>query len=346
MSEIKLVLFDKKVTIKRDFSKNITNEDIICYRYYSNKKELYRICKIDNFSNNQNSFDENKDNFIYKIENNFYYIINTGELMKKILEKCTKLYNDELNCEEFDEKESCLKCLTSSFYSQNSDTYNCLKKLATYTIEYGSMYVSEIYHFLEESQLFQKHFKEKDKINILSLGCGFKPDYIAVKKYLTNKDIEIKVEYKGHDIEPLWNDIINDIDNLTPIDVKDIIDGFDCNNIDILFMNKVFSTLKNCGTETDFLDTFQDEIDNLKVGSFIIFNDINNRDMGRDTFDTFATENSLEVVGKFFFNREGAYTVNYTSIESSHNICNIPDDISFTPRDAPTKAIFFLYKKV
>jgi len=44
----------------------------------------------------------------------------------EILERCTELYNEEKNCDDYEKKESCLKCVKDSFYSQDSDTYNCL----------------------------------------------------------------------------------------------------------------------------------------------------------------------------------------------------------------------------
>ena len=70
-----------------------------------------------------------------------------------ILKRCIEIIEKEDNCDEFEAKVSCRQCVTSSFYSKNSDTYACLKTLATYTIHFGTMYASEIYHFLEQSKL-------------------------------------------------------------------------------------------------------------------------------------------------------------------------------------------------
>jgi hypothetical protein len=264
--------------------------------------------------------------------------------LKEILQRCTELYNEEKNCDDYEKKENCLKCLKDSFYSKDSDTYDCLKKLATYTIEYGSIYVSEIYHFLEQSQILEENFQDK-KINILSLGCGFKPDLIAIRKYFKSIKWKVDGHYRGYDIEDLWNDILLNVPNMKKVGIKDITDGFDCTNYDIIFMNKVFSTLKNHGYDKKFLKTMKKELKNLKSGSLVIFNDINSQDMGRDEFDSFAKNNSLEAIGKYFFNRNNEYRGDYTEIENSHNICSLPDNLPFESRDAPTKTVFFVYRK-
>jgi len=261
--------------------------------------------------------------------------------MNKILKKCTKLYNNEKNCDEFNQKGSCLQCVKDSFYSDNSDTYDCLKKLATYTIEYGVAYASEIYSFLVASKLLENYFDNNQEISILSLGCGFMPDKSALKTYIKNHKLDIYYSYQGYDIEPLWQKI-NPSNNFQ---TKDIIDGFDCKGIDIIFMNKVFSTLKNHELSDKFLDTFEKELKNLSSGSFIIFNDINYQPMGRNEFDDFTTTNNLKPIGKYFFNRNDEYTGNYTEIEFIDNIYRIPSNIPFEPRDAPAKTVFFLYRK-
>ena len=95
----------------------------------------------------------------------------------------------------------------------------------------------------------------------------------------------------------------------------------------------------------DFLDTLEKELENLNSGSIVIFNDINNQDMGRDEFNYFAINNSLESIGKYFFNWNGEYTGDYTVIEDNHNIYEVPDNLPFDPRDAPTKTVFFVYIK-
>jgi len=265
-----------------------------------------------------------------------------------ILKRCIEIIEKEDNCDEFEEKGSCLQCVKDSFRSPNSDTYNCFKKLATYTVYYGTMYTSEIYHFLEQSKLLEKYFNNKKIINVLSLGCGVMLDKIALKYYIKNKEMNINLSYKGYDIEPLWNEINFSED----FETKNIVDGFDCREIDIIFMNKVFSTLKSNDLSNDFLDTFEKELKKLSSGSFVIFNDINRDTQGRDEFNYFALHNSLESIGQYFFNHEKEYTLFYTEIKNNKNRYNahikqiLPDNFPFQPKDEPSRTVFFLYRKI
>jgi hypothetical protein len=167
------------------------------------------------------------------------------------------------------------------------------------------------------------------------------PDNSALKTYIKNYKLDRHYSYKGYDIEPLWQKI-NPNNNFQ---TKDIIDGFNCRGVDIIFMNKVFSTLTNHKLNKIFLKTLKKELKHLKSGSFIIFNDINYQPMGRDEFHRFAINNSLESIGKYFFNRDGEYTGDYIEITFSHNIYRIPNNLPFEPRDVPTKTVFFLYRK-
>ena len=79
--------------------------------------------------------------------------------------------------------------------------------------------------------------------------------------------------------------------------------------------------------------------------SFIVFNDINNRDRGRDTFDS-EVNHLLKPVGKYYFKVDDkTHNEGYTEIESIYNICTVPDDLSVSPKSTATKTVFFLYEK-
>lgn len=268
--------------------------------------------------------------------------------MIDILNKCQEIIEQEEDCEDIEEVENCFTCLQSNFYSRESDTYNCLKKLCHYAINYGPIYVSEIYHFLSQSKLLEKYFSKIDRpLNILSLGAGIGPDYMALTKYIDDNHLSITFSYTGYDKEPLWKNITEDIFDNIPV-YKDVIDGFNCTNIDIIFINKLFSTLHNHGLHQDFLKTLQDEIQNLPIGSFVIFNDINNHKMGRDIFNQFVLEQncSLKNIGKYFFNVDGAYSNSYTAIKNVNNICKFPNDFKYSPKLSAMKTVFFVYQKI
>lgn len=264
--------------------------------------------------------------------------------MTELLEKSNLLYSELENCADFDEIGSCSQCLQDSFYNTNRDTYDCLKKLALYTLNYGPIYVSEVYHFLEQSQLLETYFNNyQGAINIYSLGSGFAPDEIAISKYNGDKQLGLHFNYIGFDKEPLWNTITQTYSN--PI-TKNLLNPFNLSGGNIVFINKLYSTLTNHGLHTQFLTTFENALNSLPINSFVVFNDINRYNMGRDEFDRFVQSYPLEVVGKYYFKVEGAYSGNYTPIESIHNICEIPNTLSHSPKLEVHKTIIFLYRKV
>ena len=252
------------------------------------------------------------------------------------------------NCNVYEQREGCFNCLRNSFYNSQYDTYECLKKLCYYTINYGPAYVNEIYTFLLESKLLE--IFNKDIINIYSLGSGFSPDFIAMEKYIQNNSVNFSMFYYfGFDIEPLWREIMRDavpiLADLTAVPIN-------YNNVDIIFINKLFSTLKNHNLHNDFFERLKKDLHTLPSGSYIVFNDINYQQMGRDEFDQFITSEGFDVIEKFFFNIENAYTGNYTPMPTNINVCEIPDNLTdelnqfdFNPKITPNKTIFFLYKK-
>jgi len=129
-----------------------------------------------------------------------------------------------------------MDCVQCSFYANAQDIYDCLIKLALYTINYGPIYASEIYHFLETSQLLENNFLGLNRpIEVMSLGCGFGPDDIALSKYRDSHRLNIDFNYLGYDIEPRWNDITGT--NALPI-IHNVLSGFTCEGVDILFQHK------------------------------------------------------------------------------------------------------------
>lgn len=288
--------------------------------------------------------------------------------MVEILNRCNYLYNNLVDCTDKNTNEHkagcCLNCTKSNFRSLENDSYDCLKKLCTYTMFYGPIYVSEIYHFLVQSHFIETsiyelrmHIKRNSlhgftpfhinrmipvNLNIMSLGCGFGPDNIALNKYKdTHLDDNVNFAYKGYDIEPLWNYITHSVSLPT---TYDLLNGMNFENVDILFLNKLFSTLKNLRLHRDFLNVFEDALDDLPIGSFVVFNDVNNYNEGRDIFDEFAQRNSLEVVSKFYSFQQ--HYTDWIELENTNNICTVPNNLAINTKSYFTDLVFFLYKKV
>ena len=112
-------------------------------------------------------------------------------MLNKILTQCLNNYPTFPCCHKDDRNCYCYNCIQPSFYDGGVDEYDCPKKLNFYVLKYGPSYVSEIYHFLSASQILE-HFQDKN-INILSLGCGFSPDYFAISKYISDNKYEFTV---------------------------------------------------------------------------------------------------------------------------------------------------------
>jgi len=267
-------------------------------------------------------------------------------LMIPILSRCNKIQLKQPCCHSDGRECNCINCLKDGFYSKDQDTYGCLKRLCFYTMNYGPMYVSEIYHFLNKAKLLEDvvaSFQKVD-INIISIGCVFGPDYIASLKYCSDYNPDIHISYTGFDIEQNWKKITNGIMNNVPI-TYDIFKGFSLSDFHIIFLNKLFSTLKQNNQSNDFLRILIEECKNsMPHGSFLVFNDINHRDKGRDEFDR-AISNVLNPVAKYYFNIRDAYTDDYIEIPDTHNICQIPSGLPITPLRTATKSVFFLYQK-
>jgi hypothetical protein len=275
----------------------------------------------------------------------FQELLNGGCIMTNVLNRCIELINEtEERHDSYAENKMCLACLTDSFKGSKNDTYSCLEKLAYYAIYYGPMYVSEIYHFLKESQIIENNFLGlKRPINIMSLGCGFGPDNIALHKHCKDKWLDVEYNYKGYDIEPLWGEISSAVMQNVP-ELKNIVeDEFDCRETDIIFMNKVFSTLKNNGLHEDFLSNFRDQLDDFPIGSLIIYNDINHYDT-RDKFEKFMLQNSFKCNQKYY--AYNSYGDDWIKLENTNNIIDVPEGLPISPRSDSVDLVFYVYEKI
>lgn len=288
--------------------------------------------------------------------------------MTEILNRCNYLYNNLIDCLDKHENQQkdgdCLKCTQNNFRGMHNDSYNCLKKLSTYTMYYGPIYVNEIYNFLVQSSFLTNFITQCRSniklnpmypefniftpdnevpviLNIMSLGCGFGPDEIALNKYRdSHLDLNVNFNYFGYDKEPLWNYITQS--NSSPQTVN-LLDGMNFQNINILFINKLFSTLRNFELGRDFLNVLSNALPNLPIGSFVIFNDINNQIEGRDEFDLFVTRNNLEIVNRYYFD---GYTGDYIHLGMNDIVTDLINDNTVPYKNQLNQTIFFLYKKV
>ena len=252
--------------------------------YNNGQFSQYLLINYDNFDINKFKKLDTKDECVY---------------MNNILKKCNKIIEENIQTyDTYKDNNKCLACLQYNYNPSGNDKYDCLVKVAYYSIFYGRLYVSEIYYFLKRSQILEKIMNKKKDIKVLSLGCGFMPDLIAIDKYKNDmwlKDVEIG--YQGYDIEALWKEIV-----LCPqcFEIKDVVnDSFDCTDVDIVFINKLFSSLNSDLEKTLFLENFISATNNLPANSLIIFNDRSEFAL-IDKFRKAIPENLFDLIGKYY----------------------------------------------
>lgn len=131
-------------------------------------------------------------------------------LLFNLLKRCNSIYQN-LKCPH-NAASQCSDCFRQGYYKGN-EIYDCLKGLCYYVMNYGPAYVSEIYHFLTSSKLLEEYFyyNKISNIRVLSLGCGFCPDFIALYDYIRDNRLSLTLDYLGVDIQRQWLQIIGDI---------------------------------------------------------------------------------------------------------------------------------------
>jgi len=263
--------------------------------------------------------------------------------MIELLEQADRLYRG-LQCCHLDRPDGtdcrCSDCLHTRYYG-GTDYYTCLKCLSYYTMNYGPAYVSEVYHYLSASHILE-NFQGTD-LNVLSLGCGFGPDLIALRKYIADFNLPLALHYRGVDLERNWENLRHPDD--APLFVTgDVVVPFQLDGYDLVIISKLFSTLLANGLSGSFLDHLSAAIQTLREGSILLFVDINLQNKGRDAFD-YRVRTLFRNTHRYFYPIENAYTGNYTAINNTHNVCEVPPGLSATPKPDVNKTVVFQYIK-
>lgn len=86
----------------------------------------------------------------------------------------------------------------------------------------------------------------------------------------------------------------------------------------------------------------------MSKDAFIIFNDINHCNKGRDEFDNSMSQHHqiIQPLAKFFFPIENAYNNRYIKIQNTQNIYPSPPALTVVPKPTVTKTVFFVYRKI
>ncbi|HIH4849150.1 TPA: hypothetical protein ACYSAQ_003440 [Morganella morganii] len=238
---------------------------------------------------------------------------------------------------------NCEDSLTEDYYSERKDSYDCQKKMNTYAIKYGLSYISEIYHYLEKSKILNK-FRGNSPLNVISLGCGFAPDYYALSKYNDDNKLNIQINYTGLDISTAWNTARPNAQNCS-FQYTDLRTPFSLQNAHIVFVCKSFSTMYKNGYSRLFLDQLELAINSsLPRDSIIVFIDVNLDSFGRDEF-----HNSISLITnsntQYFFSGSTYTKPHWIEIESTNIIYDIEQTFLVEFIDHTNKTIVFEYRK-
>lgn len=262
--------------------------------------------------------------------------------MLNFLSKCDQIFK-QLPCAKG--TNDCQTCFNEGFYG-GQDDYSCQKGCYYYAMHYGPAYISEIYHFLSESKLLENI--GKNHIRISSMGGGIGTEFWAVTRYILDKSLLIGSTYRLWDIEEKWQNVINQYSQNIKISLVDLSSqSVDFKDTDIIFINKLFSTLKNHRLDRHFLTEFSTSLATLKKGAYIVFNDVNLQEKGRDDFHAFMTSSgNFSVLGQYYFPISNAYTGNYTPINNTSIIYDCSSlSLSCDVMNSVRKTVFFYYRK-
>ncbi len=198
--------------------------------------------------------------------------------------------------------QNCEKCLEqihfSSSYKAGRLDYTCNNIINFYVCKYFYKYTSEIEYALYSIN----SLPYKDKLNVLSLGCGASPDLAAIENYLTKNNFSIPVNYLGIDMNKRWKDKHDKIceyfkdTNYKPQyiyeDVVEVFEKFSSSDNNILILQYLISHFYNTGKLTAVREFYKNlclnVIKRMQPKSIIIINDVNSNKRGRDLFLMFS----------------------------------------------------------
>lgn len=228
-------------------------------------------------------------------------------------------------------------------FTSRPDSYNCEKKMSTYVLKYGAAYASEIFHYLVTSNFINKIDKSRP-LKVISLGCGFSPDYFAIKKYFEVNNISQPLKYTGVDKSTCWNAIRPEIDECKYLS-GDIEKPFTLKSPDVVMICKLFSTLyrndKNAAEK--FLQNIEKVVrENFLPSTILIFVDVNHIDFGRDVFHQ-KVSSILPNYTQYYF--DGYTGNNWTHIPQKELVFEIPPGSGQVLPHSVGKTVVFEYRK-
>lgn len=240
----------------------------------------------------------------------------------------------------------CVSSLNAD-YTQRPDSYDCAKKMGTYVLKYGPAYASEIYGYLVASN-FKSKIDLTRPLNICSLGCGYSPEYFAIKKYLQDNNINLVVNYVGIDKSQCWQNF-RPVTNECTYYQHDLSLPFQLHqNPDMVIVGKVYSTLyrNNRVASAAFINNLQQLVStNFNSNTALIFVDVNHQAFGRDSFHN-AVNKFLPKFNQYYFNEPGCYSqVGWVPIPPSGLAFCVPPNLNVGSINKTGKTVIFEYMR-
>jgi len=265
-------------------------------------------------------------------------------MFEQVLSQCRDNYKSAECCHGNDNPCNCYNCLNTGFFS-HSDEYDCEKKMLFYVLNYGASYVSEFYYYLSVSEILNDF---SGNLNVLSLGCGFCPDYYALSKFIADNNLNIQLSHLGIDNSIFWEKTRLNYPNIKyqQADLTDLSTPLSFQGYNLITINKVFSSLyERNSNHISFLQNIGNAVKtSMQDNSILIFNDVNSIHMGRDIFDN--------TIRRYFNNIRRFYTGyppyvgdNWIPIPQTNVIYPINNFENITPLTTVTKTVFFEYRK-
>ena len=185
------------------------------------------------------------------------------------------------NCPNEDGCISCLQCLDHIHRIVTHDrTYNCPNIANCYTCKYIHKYSSEIEYLLKR---YVAVFRNTQLIRVCSIGCGPCSELFGLHNFKRTNNFNFQIEYKGFDLNRIWQPIHRKINDLFAFDTEfiydDVFNYYQENDTlpNVLILNYLLSDILRTNTDV-FLNDFINKLRGLyqkMPSSCLIVNDIN-----------------------------------------------------------------------
>ena len=275
------------------------------------------------------------------------------------------------------EKLHCQNCLDRIFWQDEYRhlRYSCKPITYYYVLRYLNRYASEMNYIFNHFSFWNNNFGHK---NIVSIGSGPACEFVGFefvfRARATNMD---SCHFYAYEMNPIWSDVQHFLSDIVETQSPAVNlffknENFDetdslAGDIDIVILNYVLSDIhKHSEKEgADFVlsgrdfeveeyleSRIQPILNRMKSGSYLIINDTNSNNMGRDAIETWVDELTGFDIHKFVFN----YSSRYSEQKFKTNCKVLPkeslkfqssEDISFfTDSISECRSAFVVIKKL